>query len=392
MINQENSLVASANVEKNYRNTLFIITTLIVVTFLLSAIIAFILVRHITVPVKQLAVAAEKVADGDFNIQLEILSYDEVGNLTQSFNQMANSLQSAGVKIQKQQDELQASNNELSNKTILLEKQKLEIEEKNVGLEEALKELKETQHQLVMKEKMASLGNLVAGVAHEINNPIGAVYSAADTSVRSLNMVLDTLESSGNLTEIKNDKNFSCALDILKKNNTVMLIASERIAKIVKSLKNFARLDESEFQKADLHEGLDSTLTLLEHELKNRIEVNKHYGTIPELACYPNQLNQVFMNIMANAIQSIHEKGTITISTGTENGNIVIKIHDNGVGIDEKHIGQIFDPGFTTKGVGVGTGLGLSISYNIIKKHNGEIKVESELNKGTAFNIILPCA
>ena len=169
-------------------------------------------------------------------------------------------------------------------------------------------------------------------------------------------------------------------------------MASERIAKIVKSLKNFARLDESEFQKADLHEGLDSTLTLLEHELKNRIEVNKHYGTIPELACYPNQLNQVFMNIMANAIQSIHEKGTITISTGTENGNIVIKIHDNGVGIDEKHIGQIFDPGFTTKGVGVGTGLGLSISYNIIKKHNGEIKVESELNKGTAFNIILPCA
>ena len=217
VINQENSLAASANVEKNYRNTLFIITTLIVVTFLLSAIIAFILVRHITVPVKQLAVAAEKVADGDFNIQLEILSYDEVGNLTQSFNQMANSLQSAGVKIQKQQDELQASNNELSNKTILLEKQKLEIEEKNVGLEEALKELKETQHQLVMKEKMASLGNLVAGVAHEINNPIGAVYSAADTSVRSLNMVLDTLESSGNLTEIKNDKNFSCALDILKK-------------------------------------------------------------------------------------------------------------------------------------------------------------------------------
>ncbi len=169
-----------------------------------------------------------------------------------------------------------------------------------------------------------------------------------------------------------------------------MLTASERISKIVKSLKNFARLDESEFQKADLHEGLDSTLTLLEHKLKNRIDVIKHYGNIPNLACYPNQLNQVFMNIMANAEQSIDDKGSITISTSTENGNIIIKIIDNGEGIDEKYISQIFDPGFTTKGVGVGTGLGLSISYNIIKKHKGEIYIESEINKGTAVEIILP--
>ncbi len=217
VINHDNSLETSTNVERIYNRHHFIITTLLVATFIFSAIIAIVLVRHITVPVKQLAIAAGKVADGDYNIQLDILNYDEVGDLTQSFNQMANSLQLAGEKIHKQQDELQTTNSELSNKTILLEKQKLEIEEKNSGLEEALIQLKETQHQLVMKEKMASLGNLVAGVAHEINNPIGAVFSAADTSVRSINMVVETLENSGYLTDIMEDKKFSCALDILKK-------------------------------------------------------------------------------------------------------------------------------------------------------------------------------
>ena len=165
---------------------------------------------------------------------------------------------------------------------------------------------------------------------------------------------------------------------------------SERITKIVRVLKNFARLDEAEFQEADIHEGLDSTLTLLNHQIKDRVDVVKDYGDIGKIQCYPNRLNQVFMNVLNNASQAIQERGTISIKTSIEKGKVNIRIVDDGEGIKKENLEKIFDPGFTTRGVGVGTGLGLSISYNIIKDHHGEIKVKSDLGKGTEILIILP--
>jgi two-component system NtrC family sensor kinase len=241
-----------------------------------------------------------------------------------------------------------------------------------------------------MREKMASLGNLVAGVAHEINNPIGSVKSAAYTSSRSIQLVCSELDGAVDLNEIRGNKRFQTALQILKNNNELTLTASGRIAEIVKSLKSFARLDEAEFQDADVHEGLESTLSLLHHELKNRIEVRKSYGDIPKIPCYPNQLNQVFMNVLSNAGQAIIDRGVITITTKRHGDNAVITISDDGCGIDTDTLDRIFDPGFTTKGVGVGTGLGLSITYNIIKRHNGDIAVESEPGRGTTVTITLP--
>ena len=276
---------------------------------------------------------------------------------------------------------------ELEKSNIRLQEYSQTLEEK---VEERTRELREAQNQLIMREKMASLGNLVAGVAHEVNTPIGAVHSAADVTKRCIDKIKSVLTSSRDLDEVKSNKQFQNSIEILEDNNKVTITASERIAKIVRSLRTFARLDEAEYQKADIHEGLDSTLTLVEHEMKDRITVVKDYGEIPEMHCYLNQLNQVFMNVLMNAIQAIEEKGTITIKTYLQDTDVIVKISDNGCGISPENIDKIFNPGFTTRGVGVGTGLGLSISYNIIEKHRGKIKVESEVGKGSTFTVALP--
>ncbi len=264
------------------------------------------------------------------------------------------------------------------------------LQSKNGQLETALEQLQETQNQLVLKEKMASLGNLVAGVAHEVNNPVGAVVSAADVSKRCIVKIKGCLSENLSSGELQESKQFQKAIYALEQNNEIANVASQRVTKIVRSLKNFARLDEAELQKADIHEGLDSTLTLLHHQIKNRIEVAKNYGDLPMIECFPNQLNQVFMNLLMNASQAIEDKGEIKIETSAKNNQVEIKISDSGKGIPADKVDKIFDPGFTTKGVGVGTGLGLSISYNIIEKHNGSIGVESEPGKGATLKIVLP--
>ncbi len=166
--------------------------------------------------------------------------------------------------------------------------------------------------------------------------------------------------------------------------------ACERIVKIVRGLRNFARLDEAERKKVDLHEGLESTLTLVNHKLENRVEVVRDYGEIPQIECFPSRLNQVFMNILVNACHAIEGKGSITIKTLADDGCIRISFRDTGKGIEAKVLQNIFDPGFTTKGVGTGMGLGLAICYQIVRDHGGSIDVESEPGRGTTFTITLP--
>jgi signal transduction histidine kinase len=301
----------------------------------------------------------------------------------------------------KNQEDLELYSKELEDKTNKLEEygrtleQKVsertqELKNKNDQLENTLKKLQETQFQLVQSEKMASLGNLVAGVAHEINNPTGAVNSAADTSKRLIRQLDSLLENDKELAKIMQEDKFQKKYNMLKENNYLIQMAGKKIAEIVKSLKNFARLDEADQQDADIHEGIENTLLLVQHELKNRIVVHKEYGEIPKIWCYPNQLNQVFMNLFVNAAHAMPDKGELTIKTSKQDHHITIEISDTGSGIPEKNLERVFDPGFTTKGVGVGTGLGLSIVYNIIKKHKGDITVSSEPGKGTTFTIKLP--
>lgn len=260
-----------------------------------------------------------------------------------------------------------------------------QVQKQKNELEVTLLKLKEAQSQLVQSEKMAALGQLVAGVAHEINTPIGSITSNNAIFKKCNEKILALLEAPTlNVDKLKQ------FISMMVETVGVNEMACERITDIVKSLKNFARLDESELKEVDIHDGIESTLTLLKHELKNRVSIIKEYAELPLIKCYPNLLNQVFMNLLVNAIQSIDGKGSITIKTRMDEGNAFIDIIDTGAGISKAHLERIFDPGFTTKGVGVGTGLGLSICFQIIEKHNGKILVESEIGKGSTFTIQLP--
>ena len=261
-----------------------------------------------------------------------------------------------------------------------------DLDAKNQELVRTLDELQSTQQQLIMSEKMASLGNLVAGVAHEVNNPVGAIRSAADVSGRALGILSEHMGGDAGTRSGRVQK----ALDVLKDSNIVIRTATHRVAEIVRSLRTFSRLDEAEYQEAKLEEGLDSTITLVQHETKKRIEIVREYGNTPRIPCYPNELNQVFMNVIMNAIHSIEGEGRIAIATRHDADNVYVSIKDTGKGIARQDLSRVFDPGFTTKGVGVGTGLGLSITYNIVKKHNGSIAVESEPGHGAEFIVSLP--
>ncbi len=267
----------------------------------------------------------------------------------------------------------------------------------------AFDELKSAQMKLVESEKMASLGVLTAGVAHEINNPVNFISAGIETLASSYADIKALLEQYMKLTpesankehwpeilRLKNELEPEEALPEIEHLLNSVKTGAKRTAEIVKGLKNFTRLDENDMKKASLEEGINNTLVILNNQLKNRIEVIKEFGGMPEIMCFPGQLNQVFMNILHNAAQAIDKKGTITIKTSSDSKKLKISIKDDGAGMPENVRAHIFEPFYTTKEVGKGTGLGLSIAYGIIEKHKGNIEVISEVGKGTEFIITLP--
>ena len=291
-------------------------------------------------------------------------------------------------------------------KTLLTEK-----EQRSTELQQALTELHSTQQQLLQTEKMSSLGQLVAGVAHEINNPVSFIHgnlTYIDSYSKDLLKLVQAYQAHypnppQTLQATLNDVDLDFLNEDLPKVVQSMNVGTERIREIVLSLRNFSRLDESEFKAVDLHEGIDNTLLILQHRLKAipeslAIEVVKDYSKLPLVECYPGQLNQAFMNLLANAIDALEESSQQTqlrkiwISTEVRADNRVqIAIADNGSGIPEIVRSRIFDPFFTTKPIGKGTGLGLSISYKIvIEKHHGKMWCDSTLGEGTKFMIEIP--
>ncbi|MEE9268929.1 MAG: ATP-binding protein [Candidatus Krumholzibacteria bacterium] len=258
-----------------------------------------------------------------------------------------------------------------------------ELELKNTALIDS-------QAQLVQAEKMASIGALTAGIAHEMNTPIGVINSNTDVSGRCIATIVKALKNSTSIDELENNSQFQQALKLLQSNNEFTLGSSARITKLVNSLKNFARLDEATLQKANLHEGIDSALDLISHDLRGRIEIVKEYGTIPRIICHAGELNQVFMTLLTNAVGAIEGPGTITIRSFTSGDNVHVQVEDTGVGIAPERMQRIFDPALNKKGSRVKADLGLFTSYGIVEKHKGEIKIESELGRGTCVTIILP--
>ncbi|MDP6016717.1 MAG: PAS domain S-box protein, partial [Candidatus Latescibacteria bacterium] len=253
------------------------------------------------------------------------------------------------------------------------------------------RELLETQTLLVRSEKMAALGNLVAGIAHEINTPVGAIHSMHDTLVRAVEKLKTTMEEQ--YPECCTEGSpLARALKVIEDSNRVIETGSARVTTIVRSLRNFARLDEVERKAANLHEGLDDSLMLIHHDIKGRVEIERDYGEIPAVLCYPGRLNQVFLNILNNSQQAIEGTGTITVRTRQVGEEVHVAITDTGSGIEKELLTRIFDPGYTTKGVGVGTGLGLSICFQIMEDHEGRIDVTSEVGVGSTFTIVIPIA
>ena len=264
-----------------------------------------------------------------------------------------------------------------------------EIKNALESLEKTNAELRDTQLQLIQSEKMASLGMLVAGIAHEINTPVGAMNSMHNTLMRATDKLRKDLDKIC-LELDQPPKQLESMFHIIDDAHKVINSAGDRVTNIVRRLRSFARLDEAEIKEVDIHDGIEDTLTIVHHELKHHVTVKKDYGKLPLISCYPGRLNQVFLNLLINAKQAIKDTGTIYIRTYHNEDKVFVEIQDSGVGIPKEQHNMIFDPGYTTKGVGVGTGLGLSIVYQIIQDHRGDIKVHSEQGKGTTFTVILP--
>jgi signal transduction histidine kinase len=267
---------------------------------------------------------------------------------------------------------------------------------KQAEQDQLLRKLETANSQLLQSEKMAAIGQLAAGVAHEINNPIGYVFSnlkTLDGYVRDLLKIADAVDAAGDLDELRQLKR-QLEYDYIRGDVAALINESEdgidRVTRIISALKDFSHIEEDEFRPADLHRGLDTTLNVVNNELKYKAEVIKEYGELPEVECILSQINQVVMNLLVNAAHAIAQFGRITLRTGCDNDWAWIEVEDNGKGIDPKLLNRIFEPFFTTKPVGKGTGLGLALSYNIVQKHSGSIEVHSEPDVGTRFRINLP--
>jgi signal transduction histidine kinase len=396
-IHEKDVFDSASRVDRASNTTRIVALTLLIISVTISIVFVIGLVRWITVPLYQLEKAARSVAEGDLDTKLQVCGNDEIGNVAKSFNTMTSSLNEATGKLkdqtkelQIQADVLQSTNKELKGKSKILEKQKTEIVQRNLDLYATMEELKSTQEQLLLKEKMASLGDLVAGVAHEINNPIGVVASSNDVSGRCVNRIEESLNGNQPDEQIKKKNSVSKTLEILKESITTISKASNRISDIVKSLKNFSRLDESEFQIADIHEGIESSLTLMGSEFQQRISVVKEYGDLPRIECYPGQLNQVFINLLKNAMNAIEDRGSIHVKTFQQQDKIFVQISDTGKGIKQDRLKDIFNFNISKGKNRIKLGSGLATVYNIIQKHDGEINVQSKLGEGSTFLVSIP--
>jgi len=313
-----------------------------------------------------------------------------------------------GYRLRLSYKALDVANKQLHTTNENLEKR---VEERTKELSDTLRRLKESQSQLIQSEKMASLGQMVAGVTHEINTPLGYVKSNVQLIQSLVVQFEEFLQAHGKLmalfdSETVDEEKLHSQLEIVRglmtefQEDEILKEAEELlndslhglsdISDLVINLKNFSRLDLAKLSNVDLHECLEKSLLIVKHLLKNKVTVNKQYGEIPKIKCSPSQINQVFLNLLINAADAIETKGTILIKTGTKNGRVFVGIQDDGRGIAKNILPKIFDPFFTTKKVGEGTGIGLSITYKIIQQHNGNINVTSEVGKGTTFVVILP--
>jgi signal transduction histidine kinase len=358
---------------------------------LLVIFFTFIIAEGITGPLKNMIQTARTIARGQFDRRVQIRSSDEVGILGSTFNDMA-------LALSLREDQLHELNKNLEQ---MVRQRTVELENSHEALKRAYVDLQNAHEQLVHTEKMASLGQLVSGIAHEIKNPLNFIYGntgfLADYT-QKIQMILESFEDLSSLSDedrsrirqIKESANYSFIKEDLKILIDNFAEGARRINNIVSDLRTFSRMDTEKVSEIDLHSSVEISLNLLRNQYKNRIEIHKEYGDIPKIQGFSGKLSQVFMNLLSNAFHAIQEKGDVWIRTRATNGIVEVEIEDNGIGIPKEYMSRIFEPFFTTKPIGQGTGLGLSISYGIIEQHHGKILVSSIPQKGSTFTIRLP--
>jgi two-component system, NtrC family, sensor kinase len=362
--------------------------------FLLASLVVLFtywIAEGITVPLKILIRSASTIAQGNFKERVPIRSSDEVGILASKFNEMAGALSVRDTQLLELNKNLES----------MVRDRTVELENSHEALKRAYLDLQSAQEQLVQTEKMASLGQLVAGIAHEIKNPLNFIYGntgfLADYTQKLQNLVesfeqLPSLsdEDRDRMLKVKEGMHYAFIKEDLKILIDNFTEGARRINTIVTDLRTFSRMDTDSVSEVDLHAALEMSLNLLRNQYKNRVEIHKEYGDIPKIHGYAGKLNQVFMNLLSNAFHAVQGKGDIWIRTRRNDGAVEIEIEDNGTGIPREYLNRIFEPFFTTKPVGQGTGLGLSISYGIIEQHQGRILVTSVPQKGSSFVVSLP--
>ena len=358
---------------------------------LLVVVLTFVVAQGITVPLRNLIQTAQTIAQGNLSQRVLIRSSDEVGILGTTFNDMARSLEA-------REDQLQELNRNLED---MVRQRTNELERSHEALKKAYLDLQNTQEQLVQTEKMASLGQLVAGIAHEIKNPLNFIYgntgflSDYTRKLQSLLEAYDSLPSlspddRARMTGLKS----SCNYDFIKEDLPTLIDnfteGASRINTIVSDLRTFSRMDSDTVSEIDVHASIEISLSLLRNQYKERIEIHREYGEIPKIQGYSGKLGQVFMNLLSNAFHAISGRGDVWIRTRAVDSSVTVEIQDNGHGVPRENLKRIFEPFFTTKAVGQGTGLGLSISYGIIEQHHGKIFVANAPGGGTIFTVRLP--
>lgn len=359
--------------------------TIAILFLLLGSFCSLLMIKLITVPINSLTKAVKIFSTGNFNHKIPMTYYKELNILIRSFNEMSSIIYKTHASLEEKIKERTA-----------------EIEDKNIKLNKAMEDLKGTQAMLVHAEKMRSLGELVAGITHEINNPVNFIYGNLTHLSNYSQDLMDIIdkykeytdllpaEQKAEMQKLLEDKEY----DYLKEDLPDLIKSCRegtvRTKNIVMDLKNFSRTEKMVINEIDINKEINTTLNILYNKYKNRITIHKEFEAVAPIDCYGGQINQVLMNIIDNAIFAIKETGDIYIRTKDIGNNLVVEIEDTGTGIAKENIEKVFEPFFTTKGVGEGTGLGMSISYKIIESHNGKIDIDSELGRGTKFTITLP--
>ena len=370
---------AKDHIDLYYESFFDMITNILTLFIVFGIVVSVMMSGIISKPLERLSKAAKEIREGNFNVKINKTNFTEINDLINSYNEMGSQLNELYTSLEQK------------------------VQERTVALKEANHKLQETQAMMVHSEKMRSLGELVAGIAHEINNPINFIHGnimILQNYANDLLKLIDLYEQNNiNFPEDTKAKIESLKkeidLDFLKGDIKDLIKSciegTQRTKNIILDLKNFSRMEERVLTQLDVPREIDTTLNILNNKYKNRITVIKNYSPdVPKIEAYGGQLNQVFMNILDNAQDAMAEKGTLTINVSKIDTNIKIEFIDTGKGIPEENLKKVFDPFFTTKPVGKGTGLGMSISYRVINDHHGTIEVESKEGIGTKFTIILP--